>query len=104
MRRVLLGLLGVALAVGGLIGVGWWNIALPAAINMSQRLCAEGHASDGHGQHERHVPAGKSSASAATGIPIASWQAPLAAAHTDTFTLTAQPAQLEFGAGVRADA
>jgi FtsP/CotA-like multicopper oxidase with cupredoxin domain len=103
-RHVLLGLLGVALAVGGLIGVGWWTSRYPAAINMSSACAPEAMHPMDMGSMGAMCPLGSISATPATGIPIASLQAPLAAAHTDTFTLTAQPAQLEFGAGVRADA
>jgi FtsP/CotA-like multicopper oxidase with cupredoxin domain len=104
LRRVLLSLLGVLLAVGGLIGVGWWTSRYPAAINMSSTCAPEAVQPMDMGSMGTMCPPGSISATPATGIPIASLQAPLAADHTDTFTLTAQSAQLDLGAGVRADA
>ena len=104
LRHVLLGLLSVLLVAGVLIAVGWWTSRYPAAINMSSTCAPQAMQSMDMGSMSSMCSPGNSSTMPADGIPIASLQAPLTAAHTATFTLTAQPAQLERGAGVSADA
>lgn len=104
LRRVLFGLLGVLFIAGILIGVGWWNSRYPAALNMGSACAPQAMQSMNMGSMSSMCPPGDRSTMPAAGTPIASLQAPVAAAHTANFTLTAEPAQLDLGAGVRADA
>ena len=87
-----------------LVGIGVLLVALPAtalppAINMGSVGGMAGMAGMDTGSMPLALPI-----AAGTVTPLTSLVAPLTAAHTSSFTLTAQPAQLTFGPAVTAAA
>lgn len=88
LKRTLFSILTILLVAGGAIGFGMWNSRYPDKINM-------GTAGDTTMQMDgMNMPTSKG-----PGIPVTSLQDPETATHTDTFTLTAQPAHLNLGSG-----
>jgi hypothetical protein len=101
----LLSLLSIALIGGGFVSIGMLRSRYPAAINMGS--CSKNMAGmqmDIGDMHMSGSNGGVMSLPRGACTDVTSLQAPLTAAHVDTFTLTAQSAHLSLGSGASIDA